>query len=85
MSGGSSTGKVKVPKIIVNKHKPSKLNRIKDNLNDFCYAGEIVGNVDFRIDTGSDVSILNVNLIELDKIKINNCNLRYPTTEKILI
>jgi len=41
----------------------------------------------FKIDTGSDVSIVNRNLISLNKVKfeLNNCNLRYPTGEKVVV
>jgi len=41
----------------------------------------------FKIDISSNVLILNSNLVELNKpkIKINNCNLKYPTGDKILI
>jgi len=40
----------------------------------------------FKIDTGSDVSILSKRLVQKGKRRINNENcLRYPTGEKIFI
>jgi len=53
----------------------------------FCFQGEVNNKrCVLKIDTGSDVSILN-NLIEPSqcKIKINNCNLKYPTGKKVSI
>lgn len=45
-----------------------------------------MNNCIFKIDTNS-VSIINVNLVESDKlkIKIDDCNLRYPMGEKVFI
>jgi len=67
---------------------PFRKNKIENNLKDFCFAGQL-DNKDcvFKVDTGSDISIVNRNLIALNKVKfkLNNCNLRYPTGEKVLI
>ncbi|KYN09428.1 hypothetical protein ALC57_18460, partial [Trachymyrmex cornetzi] len=60
----------------------------KRNLTKFCFQGEVNNKrCILRIDTGSDVSILNDNLIESNqcKIKIDNCSLTYPTGEKVSI
>jgi len=57
-------------------------------LKDFCFAGQHNNkNCIFRIDTGSDISIVNKNLIALNKIKfkLNNYSLRYPTGEKVVV
>ena len=54
----------------------------------FCFEGEINNKrCTFRINTGSDISILNNNLMGSDefRIKINNCNLTYPAGEKVTI
>ncbi|KYN30168.1 hypothetical protein ALC57_00375 [Trachymyrmex cornetzi] len=54
----------------------------------FCFEGEVNNKrCNFRIDTGSDISILNDDLVGSDdfKVKINNCNLKYPTGEKVAI
>jgi len=53
-------------------------------LKDFCFAGQFDNkNCIFKIDTGSDISIVNRNLIASNKVRfeLNNCNLRYPTGE----
>ena len=65
-----------------------RINRLKYNSMNFCFKGEINNkHCIFRIDTSSDVSILNDNLVRSDesKVKINNCNLKYPTGEKVAI
>jgi len=62
--------------------------KTENNLKDFCFTGELDNKgCIFKIDTGSDVSIVNKNLIPLNKVKyeLNNCNLRYPTGEKVVI
>jgi len=55
-------------------------------LNNFCYVDKVHDKYCvFKIDMSSNVSILNSNLIELNKpkIKINNYNLKYATGENI--
>ena len=64
------------------------MNRFKYNSMNFCFEGEINNKrCIFRINTGSDISILNNNLMGSDefRIKINNCNLTYPAGEKVTI
>jgi len=41
----------------------------------------------FKIDTDSDISIVNRDLIASNNVKfeLNNCSLRYPTGEKVVI
>lgn len=56
--------------------------------NNFYYKGKINGEkCSFKIDTSSDISVLNKKLVNKDikKIQIKNCNLRYPTGEKVLV
>jgi len=58
------------------------------NLKDFYFTGQLDNkNCIFKIDTGSDISIVNRNLITSNKVKykLNNCSLRYPTGEKVII
>jgi len=63
-------------------------NKTENNLKDFYFAGQLE-NKDciFKIDTGSDISIVNRNLIASNKVKfeLNNCSLRYPTGEKVVV
>ncbi|KYM96895.1 hypothetical protein ALC62_12432 [Cyphomyrmex costatus] len=61
-----------------------RVNRIKNDLRDFCYKGEIDNKPRIiKIDTGSDISIVNDNFVEFDKPKIGieNCYVKYPTEE----
>lgn len=78
----SSTYTQKAP--IVNRFVDLSICRIgQDN---FYYDGKIDGKkCSFKIDT--DVSIFNEKLVNrnMRKIRIKNCNLRYPTGEKILV
>jgi len=63
-------------------------NKTENNLKEFCFVGQLHNkNCIFKIDTGSDISIVNRNLIALNKVKyeLNNCSLRYPTGEKVVI
>ena len=63
----------------------SRISRIKNN---FFYKGNLDGGIcKFRIDTGSDVSILNERLIRGPKeyLEIKNSSLRYPTGETIQV
>jgi len=62
--------------------------KTENNLRYFCYTGQLDNKgCIFKIDTGSDVSIVNGNLIPFNKVKykINNYSLRYPTGEKVII
>jgi len=57
-------------------------------LKDFCFTGQLDNkNCIFKIDTGSDIAIVNRNLVALNKVKfeLNNCSLRYPTGEKVVV
>lgn len=83
--GASSTNKIKAPG--EESKNIFKINRIK-HCNNFCYYGK-VDNQDclFRIDTGSDVSILNKRFANENRIKleVKDCNLKYPTGETVPI
>jgi len=62
--------------------------KTENNLRYFYYTGQLDNkSCIFKIDTGSDVSIVNGNLIPFNKVKykINNYSLRYPTGEKVII
>jgi len=64
------------------------LNRVKRLNEDFCYKGKLNGKIcSFRIDTGSDVSIVNEKFIEGTerKFDIKGCKLRYPTGENVSV
>jgi len=64
------------------------LNRVKRLNEDFCYKGKLNGKIcSFRIDTGSDVSIINNKFIEGTerKFDVKNCKLRYPTGENVSV
>lgn len=78
LGGVRSTHEMNTPRI------KKDLNK---NFNNFSFLGEIEGKPClFRIDTGSDVTILNSKLAEGVKInKIRDFNLRYPTGEKVPI
>lgn len=59
-----------------------------EHKNYFSYLGRLNGkNCLFKIDTGSDISIINKELItdDIERIPVKNINLRYPTGEKISI
>lgn len=61
------------------------VGRIREN--NFYYNGKINDKkCSFKVDTGSDISVLNKKLINKDmkKIRVRNCNLKYSTGEKIL-
>jgi len=63
-------------------------DKIENNLKDFCFVGQLDNrNCIFKIDTGSDISIINKNLVAPNKIKfkLNNYSLRYPTGEKVVV
>lgn len=64
------------------------VNRIREGSNYFCFPGRLDKiNCVFRIDTGSDVSIVNRKLVAEGKEEIceENYNLRYPTGEKVSV
>jgi len=55
---------------------------------DFCFEGKLnKKKCLFRVDTGSDVSIVNCKFIENfeRKLSINDCGLRYPTGEDVVV
>ncbi|KMQ84394.1 krab-a domain-containing protein, partial [Lasius niger] len=63
----------------------SRISRIKNN---FYYKGNLDGGIcRFRIDTGSDVSILSEEFVKGPKehFEIENCCLKYPTGELIKV
>jgi len=62
--------------------------KTENNLKYFYYTGQLDNKgCIFKIDTGSDISIVNRNLIPFNKVKykISNCSLRYPTGEKVIV
>jgi len=66
----------------------SRNNKAKNNLKDFYFTGQLDNkNCIFKIDTSSNISIVNRNLIASNKVKyeLNNCSLRYPTGEKVIV
>jgi len=74
----------------------SFLKRVKRLSEDFCYKGKLNGKeclfgllclLYYRVDTGSDVSIISNKFINGTERKINvgNCKLRYPTGENVSI
>jgi len=63
-------------------------DKTENNLKDFCFVGQLDNkNCIFKIDTSSDILIVNKNLIALNKIKfkLNNCGLKYLMEEKIVV
>src|SRR5580765_5558516 len=81
-TGASSTRKIKAPKF---ENVNYDVNRIST---DFCYYGTIDNkSCIFKLDTGSDVTILNSKMVSLprQRIPVSNCKLRYPTGEEIEI
>jgi len=59
-------------------------------MKDFCYEGKVNDKPCLlRIDTSSDISIINNNFIESYKLKItsiiDNCNVKYPMGEQVPI
>jgi len=74
--------------VYVTNQSSFKSDKTENNLKDFCFAGQLDNkNCIFKIDTGSDISIVNRNLIASNKVKfeLNNCSLRYPTREKVVV
>jgi len=66
----------------------SFLKRVKRLSEDFCYKGKLNGKEClFRVDTGSDVSIISNKFINGTerKIDVGDCKLRYPTGENVSI
>lgn len=64
--------------------KSYRISRIEKDNNYFCYQGKVDGKpCKFKIDTGSDVSIINERLLKEPKqrILINKSFLKYPTRE----
>lgn len=64
------------------------INGIKSRENYFTYVEKLNGEkCSFKVDTGSDISILNIsNLVsEKKRIFLENCCLRYPTGERVPI
>jgi len=71
---------------IVNRFVDLSICRIEQD--NFYYVGKVNNKkCSFKIDTGSDISVLNKKLVNksMEKIRIRNCNLRYPTGEKVLV
>lgn len=83
--GANSTYKIKAPG--GGDGNIFKINRIK-HCNNFCYYGSVENqDCSFRIDTGSDVSILNKKFVNRNKVKlgVKGYNLKYPTGETVPI
>lgn len=80
LRGADSANKINGPEPIY--YNCYKINKIKRNL--FCYKG-LVDNeyCNFKIGTGSDVTILNEKLVKGPRrqFEINECFLKYPTGE----
>ena len=92
--GASSTPKGNAPIIFRSNYNLNKdycvyrsLSFNNDNDSYFCYEGMLnEKRCSFKIDTGSDISIVNRKLVKDygEKLETVNCFLRYPTGEKIL-
>lgn len=80
LGGVKSTYRISTPRINKN------ANKVVTDFTDFSYFGKVEGrHCLFRIDTGSDVSILSFRLAKgIQKTRVKE-NLRHPTREKILI
>jgi len=64
------------------------VNKDLNNLNNFCLKGRNDSrSCLFRIDTGSDVTVLKDNLLKSNRqpIPVKDCLLRYPTRETVSI
>jgi hypothetical protein len=65
-----------------------RVNRIREKLIDFCFKGRVDGHAClFRIDTGSDVSVLKLDLLGKDKhlSSVFDSRLCYPTGETVSV
>jgi len=74
--------------VLVTNPSSFRNDKIENNLKDFCFVGQLDNrNCIFKIDTGSDISIINKNLVAPNKIKfkLDNYSLRYPTGEKVIV
>src|SRR5580765_8257699 len=83
--GASPTKEINAPEKMNNNY--FKVNRIF-NKNLFIYQGMVDGeNCTFKVDMGSDISILNEKLVRGPRrqFKINKCSLKYPTEEDVLV
>ena len=81
LCGASSTRGRKAPTVRI-----FRVNRIGEKINDFCFNGRVDGqDCLFRIDTGSDVSILRLDLLGKNKriSSIYDSRLCYPTGETV--
>lgn len=84
LHGASSTCSENAPEDIKN----YRISRIKEKSDYFIYTGQINGEpCKFKIDTGSDISIVNEKLIKKSnqRILIKNNFLKYPTGERVPI
>lgn len=82
--GAGSTKIVDAPKI----SQCLKISRISRIKNFFSYKGKLDGELCiFKIDTGSDVSVLSEKLVRGPKehFEVENCFLKYPTGETITV
>jgi len=79
--GERSTNEGQTPKF-----NYSYLKRVKRLNEDFCYKGKLKV-CSFRVDTGSDVSIINNKFIEGTerKFDVGDCKLRYSTGENVSV
>lgn len=80
--GAGSTGRINTPENCCLNKKCFNLSRIKENL--FYYKGLIdSNNCNFKIDTGSDISVLNKSLVRVPRrqYEIKESYIKYPTGE----
>jgi len=80
LTGASTTGKTNAPKNI------EKIIRISENADLFIFRGKINDKFcDFKLDAGSDVTVINSRLVDVSekRIPLENERLRYPTGEKV--
>lgn len=71
-----------------NYFKTFSINRIKQNSDCFCYGGKLdCIYCNFKIDTDSNVFILNKKFVKEEKERINveDCKLRYPSGRRVSI
>jgi len=82
--GAGSTVKINVPRNVDLNEKYVLVNRVKEDL--FCYGWMVDNNnYTFKIDTGSDVSILKRSLVKEPKrqFEVNGTYIKYPTGEVV--
>jgi len=83
---GKNAPKVRSVKNLLSNSRFVKNHFCNVNVKNFCYFGKLDGrDCLFKIDTGSDVSIVSNKLVEKEKEKFlkDNSYLKYPTGEKV--